>query len=101
MNKISIAVLVLLVPCAAAADSLTDVRAALTQLMATAPVHGSLEVTYTSKSNEDANPDNGKAAVTFEATEAGLRILYPRPVLAQASLEARSEAVDPDRPSPA
>jgi len=92
--------LVFLVPLNAAADGLTDLRATLGRLPATAPLHGTLDVTSTSRSNEDEKADDGKATVGFEIGESGLHIIYPRTMLAQATQEARSEARDPEKPTP-
>jgi len=91
--------LVFLVPTIAAADGLTDLRATLGRLGATTPVHGTLDVTSTSRS-DDEKPDDGKASVGFEIGENGLHIIYPRPMLVQAALEARAEARDPERATP-
>ena len=90
----------LLVPAVAAADGLTDLRAALGRLAATTPVHGTLDVTSTSRSNEDDKADDGKASVGFEIGESGLHIIYPRAMLTQATQEARAEARDPERSTP-
>jgi hypothetical protein len=58
-------------------------------------------MTSTSSNNEEAQPDNGKATVGFDVSDAGLRILYPRVTLTQAAEEARGEAIDPERVTPA
>jgi hypothetical protein len=92
--------LVLLVPVAAVADGLTDLRLTLGRLPATTPVHGSLDVTSTSRSGEEAKADDGKASVGFEIGESGLHIIYPRVMLSQATQEARAEARDPERSTP-
>jgi hypothetical protein len=85
---------------AAAADGLTDLRAALGRFPATTPVHGTLDVTSTSRSNEDDKANEGKASVGFEIGESGLHIIYPRAMLVLAAQEARAEARDPERPTP-
>jgi hypothetical protein len=82
------------------ADALTDLRAALARLPATAPVHGTLDVTSVSTNNEEEKPDTGKATVGFDAGDAGLRILYPRATILLANQEARGEAIDPERSTP-
>jgi hypothetical protein len=91
---------VLLVPMIAAADGLTDLRTTLDRLGATTPVHGTLDVTSTSRSNEDDKANDGKASVGFEIGDSGLHIVYPRAMLTQASQEARAEARDPERSTP-
>jgi hypothetical protein len=85
----------------ARADVLTDLRATLGQLAATTAVHGSIDATSTMSNNEEAQPDNGRATVGFDVSDAGLRILYPRLTLTQAAAEARGEAIDPERATPA
>jgi hypothetical protein len=95
-----VSLLMLLVPAVAAADGLTDLRAALGRLAATTPVHGTLDVASTSRSNEDDKADDGKASVGFEIGEGGLHIIYPHAMLTLATQEARAEARDPERPTP-
>jgi hypothetical protein len=96
-----IAALFLLAPLSVRADALTDLRATLTQLVAASPAHGAFEVTSTSANSDEGQAFQGKASVEFEISEAGLRILYPKATLLQADQEARAEAVDPDRQTPA
>jgi len=91
---------VLLVPVAAAADGLTDLRLTLSRLPGTTPVHGTLDVTSTVRSSEEEKPNDGKASVGFEIGEPGLHIIYPRTMLMQATQEARAEARDPERTTP-
>ncbi len=98
--RIVAAVAILSSPAFASADGLTDLRSALAQLPATTMVHGSLDVTSMSRSSQDDNPDIGKVTVAFETSDAGLRIIYPRAVLAQADQEARGQAIDPERSTP-
>jgi hypothetical protein len=98
--RVSISLFVLLVPAIAAADGLTDLRATLGRLPATTPVHGTLDVTSTARSNEDDKAEDGKASVGFEIGDGGLHFIYPRVMLAQATQEARAEARDPERPTP-
>jgi hypothetical protein len=92
-----------LIACSAVirADALTDLRATLGQLTATTAVHGSVEATSTMSNNEEQQPDNGRATFGFDVSDAGLRILYPRGLLTQAAAEARGEAIDPERATPA
>jgi hypothetical protein len=93
--------LALLLIAATASDALSDLRATLAQLAATTPVHGTFEVVSTSNTSDEDQPFVGKAGVGFEAGDVGLRILYPKATLAQAHEEARAEAVDPNRQTPA
>ncbi len=96
-----IAAFLLLAPLSVSADALVDLRATLTRLTATTPAHGAFEVTSTSANSDEGQAFQGKASVGFEISDAGLRILYPRAALLQADQEARAEAVDPDRQTPA
>jgi len=98
--RFRVSLFVLLVPVIAAADGLTDLRTTLGRLPATAPAHGTLDVTSTSRSNEDDKADDGKASVGFEIGDSGLHIIYSRNMLAQATQEARAEARDPEKPTP-
>lgn len=98
--RFHVSLFVLLVPVVAAADGLTDLRAALGRLAATTAVHGTLDVTSTSRSNEDDKAEDGKASVGFEIGDGGLHIIYPRAMLVQATQEARAEARDPERSTP-
>src|SRR5258706_9616303 len=98
--RFRVSLFVLLFPAFAAADGLTDLRATLGRLPATTAVHGMLDVTSTSRSNEDDKADEGKASVGFEIGESGLHIIYPRVMLAQATQEARAEARDPEKSTP-
>ena len=93
--------LALLLVAAIAGDALSDLRATLAQLAATTPVHGTFEVTSTETNSDEPQPFAGKASAGFEVDSAGLRILYPKATLAQANQEARAEALDPDRQTPA
>src|SRR5258708_17880266 len=98
--RLRVSTFMLLVPAIAAADGLTDLRAALGRLPATTPVRGTLDVASTSRSNEDDKADEGKASVEFDIGESGLHIIYPRSMLAQATQEARAEARDTEKSTP-
>jgi hypothetical protein len=98
--RFHISLFVLLLPAVAAADGLTDLRTALGRLAATTPVHGTLEVASTSRSNEEDKANEGKASVGFEIGDGGLHVVYPRAMLTQAAQEARAEARDPERSTP-
>jgi hypothetical protein len=99
--RMLIASLVVLAPLCLRADAITDLRTTLTQLAATTPARGTFEVTSTNTNSDEGQAFQGKASVGFDVSDAGLRILYPRPTLVQANQEARAEAVDPDRQTPA
>ena len=96
-----LAVLLLVAPLSLRADALTDLRATLAQFAANTPAHGSFEVTSSSTNSDEGHAFEGKASVGFEVSDAGLRILYPKATLAQTNQEARLEAADPDRQTPA
>jgi hypothetical protein len=98
--RFHVSLLMLLVPAVVAADGLTDLRTTLGRFAATTPAHGTLDVTSTSRSNEEDKAEDGKASVGFEIGESGLHIIYPRAMLTQATQEARAEARDPERPTP-
>jgi hypothetical protein len=98
--RLHVSLFVLLVPAIAAADGLTDLRATLGRLRAMTPVHGTLDVTSTVRSNENDKADEGKASVGFAIGDSGLHIIYPRTMLAQATQEARAEARDPEKSTP-
>lgn len=89
-----------LLPALLRADALSDLRATLAQLPATAAVHGTFEVTSTVTNSDDPQITGGKASVGFEADSNGLRIVYSKSLLTQASQEARVEEADPDKPTP-
>jgi hypothetical protein len=93
-------VLAVLIATAAHADALTDVRATLSQLAGSAPVRGTFEVTSTNRSSEEDQPSTGRATVSFETADSGLRLIYPKTLLDQATQEARAEALDGDKQTP-
>jgi hypothetical protein len=99
--RIVFAIVIFLMPAFAWADALTDLRTALAQLAATTPVRGSLDIAATTKSSDEDKPDIGKVTVGFESSDGGLHLVYPRALLAQADQEARGEAIDPERTTPA
>src|SRR5256885_375462 len=98
--RFRVVLLVLFVPAIAVADGLADLRATLGRFPASMPAHGTLDVTSTSRSDEDEKADEGRATVGFEVGESGLHIIYPRTMLAQANVEARAEARDPEKSTP-
>jgi len=97
---LAVSFLVCTLPSLARADALTDLRATLGRLSGTTPIRGSVDVTSTARSDDDNKPREGKVTVGFEVNDSGLRILYPRETLMQATTEARGRAVDAERPAP-
>jgi len=93
-------ILSLVLVAALAGDVLTDLRGTLNQFAATAPARGVFEVESTSNDSDDPHAFQGKASVGFEIDDAGLRVIYPKATLLQASQEGRAEASDPDRQTP-
>ena len=98
--RFHLSLFVLLLPSISAADGLTDLRATLGRFPATTAVHGTLDVTSTSRSDDHDKAEDGKASVGFEIGDGGLHIIYPKAMLIQATQEARAEARDPERSTP-
>ena len=81
----------------ARADSLDDLKAALGQLQGTSPLRVTLTAQVTSTTRDDDDKPvtrNGTATVTAEDGPQGLRIAYPRDVMAKAM--ATPSAARPD-----
>ena len=100
MRGVAIAISLLAAGQTLRADALTDLRSMLNQFTATAPARGVFEVDSTTTDSDDAQASQGKASVGFEIDDAGLRLIYPKAMLVQASQEARAEASDPERQTP-
>ena len=98
--RFHLSLFILFLPAIAAADGLTDLRATLGRFPATTPLHGTLDVTSASRSDEGEKAEEGKASVGFEIGDGGLHIIYPKAMLIQATQEARAEARDPERSTP-
>src|SRR5258706_2419615 len=86
----------------ARADVITDMRAAVSQLHATKPIHVSIDV-QRSRKNEGrcANQQfTGAASLDVIEDDAGLHIIFPRAVLERADRESREHTADPRKQTP-
>ena len=86
----------------ARADTVADMRSAISQLRATRPIHASIEV-QRSRKNEGrfANQQfTGSASLDVVEDEAGLRITFPRAILERADRESREHTSDPRKTMP-
>ena len=95
-----VALILALLPALLHADGLTDLRTTLNQLPATAAVHGTFELNSTVTNADDPSVGGGKASVGFEADDTGLRVVYPKGLLSEATHEARVASADPEKPTP-
>jgi hypothetical protein len=84
------------------ADCLTDMRAAVAQLRATKPIHASIEVQRSRKSEgRFANQQfAGSAFLEVIEDESGLHITFPRAILDRSERESREHVVDPRKQQP-
>jgi hypothetical protein len=86
----------------ARADAVADMRAAISQLRATKPIHVSIDV-QRSRKNEGrfANQQfTGTASLDVVEDEAGMRITFPRAILERADRESREHTADPRKTTP-
>jgi len=86
----------------ARADVVTDMRAAVSQLRATRPIHVSIDVQQ-SRKNEGrfANQQfTGTASMDVVEDDAGLHITFPRAILERADRESREHTADPRKQTP-
>jgi hypothetical protein len=86
----------------ARADVVTDMRAAVSQLHATKPIHVSIDV-QNSRKNEGrfANQQfTGTASLDVVEDDAGLHITFPRAILERADRESREHTADPRKTTP-
>ena len=92
----------LLLPVAARADGLADLRAALARLQAQTPLKASLEVRTMERRGEgaDATDRQGQVSVALEDGARGLQVLYAKEVLARMDAEARQLVRDPKARTP-
>jgi hypothetical protein len=91
-----------LLAASARADTLADMRAAVSQLRATKPIHVSIDV-QRSRKNEGrfANQQfTGSASLDVIEDEAGLRMTFPRSILEKADRESREHTSDPRKTTP-
>jgi len=92
----------LMATCAARADGLADLRAALARLQAQAPLKATLEVKTMERRGEgaDASEKAGQASVTLDDGARGLQILYAKDTLARMDAESRQLVRDPKAKTP-
>jgi hypothetical protein len=86
----------------ARADVVTDMRAAVSQLRATKPIHVSIDVQQSRKSEgRFANQQfTGTASLDVTEDDAGLHITFPRAILERADRESREHTADPRKQTP-
>jgi hypothetical protein len=86
----------------ARADIVTDMRAAISQLRATKPIHVSIDVQNSRKSEgRFANQQfTGTASLDVIEDDAGLHITFPRAILERADRESREHTADPRKTTP-
>ena len=92
----------LLLTLTARADIVSDMRAAISQLRATKPIHVSIDV-QNSRKNEGrfANQQfTGTASLEVVEDDAGLHITFPRALLERADRESREHTADPRKTTP-
>lgn len=84
------------------ADTLADLRTAVSSLRATTPIHATFDVNRARKSSgRFANSTiNGNASIDVVADEAGLRLTLAPSLLARAAREAAEHEADPKKRSP-
>src|SRR4051812_21872173 len=102
MRRIAAPVLLLLT-LTARADVVADMRAAVSQLRATKPIHVSIDVQQ-SRKNEGrfANQQfTGSASLDVIEDDAGLHITFPGALLEKAARESREHTADPRKQTPA
>jgi len=87
---------------AARGDVVADMRAAISQLRATRPIHVSIDVQQSRKSEgRFANQQfTGTASLDVIEDDAGLHITFPRALLEKADRESREHTADPRKQTP-
>jgi hypothetical protein len=100
--RIVLAVALSFYPAIAAADTLNDVRVALSQLHGSSPIHATFEVQRSRKAQGRFanNESNGSAAVDVVDDANGLHITFPTPILERATAEAVAHQADPKKATP-
>jgi len=95
-------IVVLLAAVSLRADTLTDVRGAVTSLRGTTPIHVTFDVARSRKSSgRFANSSvNGSASIDVVEDPAGLHLTFAAPLLARAAREASEHEADPRKTSP-
>lgn len=96
------ALALLFVPLTIHADVITDMRVAVSQLHATKPIHVSVDVQQSRKSEgRFANQQfTGTASLDVIEDDAGLHITFPRAILERADRESREHTTDPRKQTP-
>jgi hypothetical protein len=84
------------------ADALVEVRQLLARYPAKATVRGAVDFQTTNDRKEDGKPvvDQGRTVFRFEASPAGVSLLFPTAELERAQKEAHDERIDPEKKSP-
>lgn len=84
------------------ADAFTDLRGALGRLTAREPIRATYEVQRAVNNEGKFSNEkfNGKAMVELEGDGAGVRIVFPRPLLEQVTREMQARAENPKLPTP-
>jgi hypothetical protein len=95
-------VLALILAVPAFADTLTDVRTALTRLAAKAPIRATYELqrAVDNKGKFGDEQFSGKVTVEVESDANGFRILFPRTLLDQIAREQDAESKNPKQTTP-
>jgi hypothetical protein len=83
------------------ADLLADVRASLARLTAREEIAATVTLETSRRSDDDQQPEIGRATVAAEHGPQGLRLTYSPELIARSRQEAREEDADPERPTPA
>jgi hypothetical protein len=102
-GAIAIACACALLPALAWADGFAELRAALGRSQGATAIKGSAKVEAWSRDGDgkDAEEDQGQASLGFEDGPQGLRLTYPRDLLARVDVEARAREKDPKAKAPA
>ena len=102
MRQVTIFFAAVMLSAFARADTVADMRSAISQLRATKPIHVSIDV-QRSRKNEGrfANQQfTGSASLDVVEDESGLRITFPRAILERADHESREHTSDPRKMMP-
>lgn len=83
----------------ARADTLADVRAALSRLSRTQPVRAQLQLSVRNQ-NEEQGSSEGRTIVRVAEGEEGLIITYPQSELGKAAAEQKAEKRNPESKTP-
>jgi hypothetical protein len=84
------------------ADGLTDLRATLARLPGRELLRATVSLQSEARQEEDADarPEPGRGAVDVEHGAGGLHVVYAPDVTARAQQETRTNALDPEKPTP-